>query len=213
VTEENAQAQPKEAPLTRQEKLRRVVILCCHCSRNFAYYRSGWKPRADGPGHKPFFAGDFGTTVNGNFIDVAVLEWCKLFGDATHESHHWTKIFDTAEKQKNFSQGLLAYVGCSKKEWKSLRNKALSYRNEFLAHLGEKRGGDLPFVSFVLRSAMYYHRYLMKHENDGQTYGTLPPDPEGYHAVCVAEGLRYYKRPRRDAKSGVERRQRRVLRP
>ena len=30
-----------DLPLTRQERLRRTVLLCCACSRNLAYYRCG----------------------------------------------------------------------------------------------------------------------------------------------------------------------------
>ncbi len=29
-------------PMTRQQRLRRVALLCCHFTRNLAYYRSGW---------------------------------------------------------------------------------------------------------------------------------------------------------------------------
>jgi hypothetical protein len=58
-----------------------------------------------------------------------------------------------------------------------LRSEAVKYRNEFLAHLGEQRKANLPSLDLMLRSVMYYHAYVMKHENDGRTYGGLPAAP------------------------------------
>jgi hypothetical protein len=77
--------------LTRRERLRRVVILCCQFIRNLAYYRvggqypTGWKA----PPLQP--TASFWRIVNGNFIDACVLEWCKLLGD-TKGQHCWDRI-------------------------------------------------------------------------------------------------------------------------
>ena len=49
--------------MTRKQRLRRVAILCCHCLRNLAFYKSGWK---DG---SLKIDGDFWINVNGNFLD------------------------------------------------------------------------------------------------------------------------------------------------
>jgi hypothetical protein len=66
--------------LSRRERLRRVVLLCCSFARNVAFYRAG---QADQVQHllsenHPEVA--FWRQVNANFLDTAVLEWCK--GDA-----------------------------------------------------------------------------------------------------------------------------------
>ena len=71
--------------LTRRQRLRRVGILCCHTLRNLAYYRAWFdagKPRADE---------NFWVSANGNFADITVLEWCKLFADERGK-HHWAKV-------------------------------------------------------------------------------------------------------------------------
>ena len=71
--------------LTKRERWRRVVLLCCHFMRNLAYYRVG-HPGEPRPTNREFWL-----TVNGNFIDQCALEWCKLFGDLRGE-HAWPNI-------------------------------------------------------------------------------------------------------------------------
>ena len=187
-----AQGRTSEPPLTRREKLRRTLLLCCHCSRNIAYYRVGWSIDPATRKRQLIFEDQFEITVNGNFIDIAVLEWCKLYGESKREPHHWQRILETTEKQKHFGKQLHSYLGCTRKEWKDLRNKALTYRNEFVAHLGEKRQGDLPFLSYILTSAFYYHEYLIEHENNGHTYRDLPHDPRQYFQDYEAEANQRY---------------------
>src|SRR5258706_12493841 len=77
--------------MTREERLRRVLILCCSFARNLAYYRIG---RTKEFVHlqaqrNPTFS--FWRAVNVNFIDICVLEWCKLFADSRGK-HHWRNI-------------------------------------------------------------------------------------------------------------------------
>ncbi len=83
--------------MTRNQLLRRVGILCCHCLRNIAYYKEGWRSG------KLIFRDQFWVTINGNFMDICVIEWCKLFGD-TRGKHYWGKVI--TEKDK-FLTGLL----------------------------------------------------------------------------------------------------------
>ena len=47
---------------------------------------------------------EFWVTVNGNFVDQAVLEWCKLLGDKNGQ-HYWGKIVsDTARFERELFQ-------------------------------------------------------------------------------------------------------------
>jgi hypothetical protein len=66
------------------KRLRRVGILCCHFAMNYGYYKAGWE-------QSDFTVKDqFWISLNNNFIDISVLEWCKLFGDYKGK-HHWKK--------------------------------------------------------------------------------------------------------------------------
>ncbi len=71
-------AAPPESPLTREERLRRVLLVALTFARNMAYYRAA----RDGSGQYVGPGTQFAITADGNFIDMATLEWCKLFGGA-----------------------------------------------------------------------------------------------------------------------------------
>ena len=41
----------------------------------------------------------FWRTLNSNFLEICVLEWCKLFGDHK-DKYHWENIMDDPSKFK-----------------------------------------------------------------------------------------------------------------
>lgn len=72
-----------------------------------AYYRASWekgKPHAD----KNFWVG-----ANGNFIEIAVLEWCKLFGDKKRK-YAYTKLVPAADA---FLAAMLAHIDIAEDDW------------------------------------------------------------------------------------------------
>ena len=68
--------------MSRKDRLRRVVLLCCAFTRNLAYYRVGQEEE-----HRDLLdaekneSANFWRVANSNCVDMCVLEWCKLFGD------------------------------------------------------------------------------------------------------------------------------------
>jgi hypothetical protein len=77
---------PETLGLTTEDRVRRTAILCEHCLRNIAFYRAGWYRQSKIRVSRQFWIG-----ANGNFMDIAVLEWCKLFADAKGQ-HHWSIV-------------------------------------------------------------------------------------------------------------------------
>ena len=69
--------------LSRRDRLRRVALLCCAFARNVAFYRTGMADEAQPLLSQYHRAASFWRQVNSNFFDMAVLEWCKLFGDGS----------------------------------------------------------------------------------------------------------------------------------
>ena len=106
--------------------MRRVVLLCVHFSRNLAYYRAGHGRLTSGS--PPFWR-----TIDGNFLDMAVLEWCKLLGDRTGK-HSWAMV---VTDRSGFEAGLLAHLRSSEGEFASYIDEIRGYRDKFLAHLDE----------------------------------------------------------------------------
>jgi hypothetical protein len=177
--------------LTRRMRLRRAAILCCHALTNIAYYRSGrvaGVPRLDGTVH---------ITIANNFLDIAVIEWCKLFGDKADtptgrkQQHSWRIIVGDAVA---FEAGLLHQLACSAAEFEALRAYARSYRDKFLAHLDDLETMKPPMLDLIKASAAYYYDHLIAHENDGATFQDACGSAVDFYNARAAEGRAYYER-------------------
>ena len=121
--------------MTRRDRLRRVVLLCVHFSRNLAYYRAGHDRLTNA-------SPSFWITIDGNFLDMAVMEWCKLFGDQKGR-HSWVKV---VTDRSRFEAELLSHLGISPRELEGYVNEMRIYRNKFLAHLDDLPVMDIPFL-------------------------------------------------------------------
>ena len=121
--------------MTRRDRLRRVVLLCAHFSRNLAYYRAGHDRLTNA-------SPSFWITIDGNFLDMAVMEWCKLFGDQKGR-HSWVKVVTDPSR---FEAELLSHLGISPRELEGYVNEMRIYRNKFLAHLDDLPVMDIPFL-------------------------------------------------------------------
>jgi hypothetical protein len=87
-----------------------------HFLANLAYYRAWNAARADRRREQ------FWRALNGNFIDIAVLEWCKLFGDLK-APHHWSKC---VTDQAAFIDGLHGRTDMSSQQFEEYREYGLS---------------------------------------------------------------------------------------
>ncbi len=147
--------------LTRRQRVRRVGILCCHYLQNCAYYYAG----RDGKTLKR--KDQFSVTVNGNFMDLCTLEFCKLFADA-RSKHHWRKV---VTDEASFYVGLLKTVGMTPAAFDNYIESMKFYRDKYVAHLDEELGGIYPQLGPGKKAAAYLFDYLLKHEDEG---GFLP---------------------------------------
>jgi hypothetical protein len=142
--------------MNHSDRVRRAGIVCCHCARNAAYYRAGRRKPQNWNGE------DFWRNANSNFLDIAVLEWCKLFAD-TKGKHHWKKV---VKDQDNFMSGLLASIGMSQIDFDSYIKKCKFYRDKFLAHLDEELVMHIPDLTAAIDSATYLHNLLVSENPD-----------------------------------------------
>jgi len=158
------------------KRLRRVALLCCHFARNLAYYRAGFD------GRKFNSQDEFWTTVNGNFLDICVLEWCKLFGNHS-DKHHWKQIVDDKE---NFKLSMFCKISISKAEfdkcWKSIR----TYRDDFVAHLDSDEVMNIPKLDIAWSAVKYYHSYLIKLCANSNVLHGIPTNLEHYYQKCYS---------------------------
>lgn len=133
-----------------EERMRRVALLCCHCLRNVAFYRAGWN-------HGQIrVARQFWICANSNFIDSAVLEWCKLFAERDGK-HHWRRVVADPDV---FITGLCAALGMTQKQFRNYSASVQRYRNKFVAHLDDGRVMHVPRMRIVRKSAAYLYNHL-----------------------------------------------------
>jgi len=148
------------------ERTRRTALVCCHCLRNIAFYRAGWR-QGEIRVLEQFWIG-----ANGAFLDVAVLEWCKVFGEWGGK-HHWHRvILDRGGFESELFQDLRMSKGQFEDYVKSIR----TYRDKFVAHLDHEPVMHIPRMRVARRSAAFLFNFL---QNDPRLRTFLVADAPG----------------------------------
>jgi hypothetical protein len=168
--------------MNRRQHVRRVAILCCHCLRNLAFFFSGR------PNGKQIFTEQFWVTTGNNFLDIAVLEWCKLFVDARGK-HHWTKVITD---HAAFSTGLFDAMTLTDPFFKEYIEEMRTYRDKFVAHLDFEERMQIPNLRAAQRSTAYLYDYLRAHEDEGNFLIDAPETAGAFYKAFQKEGNRVY---------------------
>ena len=122
--------------------------------RNVAYHRSLLK-------QKDNFEQNYWILIFNNFLEIAVLEWCKVFGSNT-DTTHWTKYIDV-DDQAGFRSNLWKRLNLTEQEWKDYRQKMKDYRDKVVAHDEyNPKITNYPDFSHALESCYFYYEILIK---------------------------------------------------
>jgi len=160
--------------MNRDNRLRRAALLCCHFTRNLAYDRAILANR-------PLVPRDFWITVAGSCFDVAILEWHKLFCNAS-DSHHWLKIIGPEFKTK-----AMLTLGISEGKWDEAVGDVTRYRNAFVAHLLSKETMVIPHLRIhQLMVEVYYLRLAELFSSLAASAG-LPAEMGNYYVASYTE--------------------------
>jgi hypothetical protein len=168
--------------VTRTERQRRVLLLCCHFSRNVAYYRAakrGRTPRVDTP---------FWRTVSNNNYDLCVLEWCKLFADR-RDPHHWRNVLKSAG---TFDRELRGRLVLSARDFDYYVTAVRRYRNKFVAHLDSDRVMNLPRLDIATNAVAIYYERMVTGEVPKKTAASFPDDMDRFYRACRDEAAALY---------------------
>ena len=104
---------------------------------------------------------NFWRLIHGNQLDIAVLEWCKVFS-SDGEATHWKKIVPPADHDQ-FRDSLFAAVGVTADEWAAYWKKMKAYRDNLVAHHIElNRVANYPSLGLAMKSSFFYYTYLIK---------------------------------------------------
>jgi len=134
--------------------------LSISCISNIAAYRANWQTTPSKS--KPIIKRDFWIRMNGNCLDMAVLEWCKLFADSNGK-HHWSCTFT---KKDEWRSGLFKHMGVTRGRFQTELKLISDYRNKYVAHLDDPIQMNYPHTNFMCESASFLHDSL---KNDMKT--------------------------------------------
>lgn len=128
---------------------------------------------------------NFWRVLHGNLLDVAVLDWCKLFGsdDEDRQLLHWKTVF--ADKDA-FREGLFGHVQMDQDAWRSYWQQMKSCRDQHVAHLDFNRryASHYPDLGPALASVCYcYSRLISALRATGDS--RFPDDLAAYHEAFV----------------------------
>lgn len=174
--------------MDREKRLRRVLLICAHFTRNMAYYRAGWRPKTGFARTTQFWI-----TANGNCIDIAVLEWCKLFADRS-DKHHWRRI---VSDKSAFEESLIDALGpgSNKRTFDEYITIVRRYRDKFVAHLDDDEEAFPPTLDDARAAVSFYFKYVRNREGKGYAFRGLPTDLDAYYEECYEEARREYEHP------------------
>lgn len=130
---------------------------------------------------------NFWRTQYGCLLDMAVLEWCKLFGsdDKEHQPVHWKNIF---LDENGFRAGLFSRLQIKPAEWDAYWKEMKNYRDQHVAHLDFKRRdvNSYPILDHALSSAAFYYSRLIQ-DLHKQTTSNFPDDLSAFYDLFQAE--------------------------
>jgi hypothetical protein len=168
--------------------LRRAAKLCVIFASNMAYYRAA---RVDGKKAAP--PGNFWRTIDNNFIDACVLEWCKIFGDK-NAKHSWTKLVTDAAE---FEDALYDNIGRDAAAFAAEVATIRRYRDKFLAHLDSDRTAFIPHLDTMWQAAQLYYVHILGVEMDEPAARRVERDLgssfSDYYNACFAEARKVYE--------------------
>lgn len=179
--------------MTELYRPRRAALLCAHFVRNLAYFRAGW----DGLEFK-FPRREIWATINANFLDIAVLEWCKLLAD-DRAKHNYKKV---VVDPRSFLPQLLRDCGISRSEWTTYLKVMRDYRDKFVAHLDDLDIMNIPDMGIAEKSANYLYDTI-RAESGG---ALLTPilSLRTYYDGCYVEAGGLYARELTVARSPID---------
>jgi hypothetical protein len=153
----------KNLLLQESVRVRRTLFLAMQCLGNIAGYRAGWI-ECDGKDRLRVNR-DFWIRLNGNFLDMATLDWCKLFADKSN-AYHWSKIFKSKSIWKT---ELSRHTDVPMNEMKGHVRRILTYRNKYVAHLDPPDEiVYYPRTDFMLKSASFLYDQIRCSDETGE---------------------------------------------
>ena len=107
---------------------------------------------------------NFWRMMHANLLDMAVIDWCKLFGsdDEEHQKTHWKNVIAEGEYDA-FRQELYRALGSDESGYRAFWNEMKAYRDQHAAHRDFEKTDvtDYPRLDGALESCGVYYRHVI----------------------------------------------------
>ncbi|WP_296765947.1 hypothetical protein [Sediminimonas sp.] len=120
---------------------------------------------------------------------MAVLEWCKLFGDRRGK-HCWGEVVSC----QGFEVDMLKHLDETDDQFKKYIDDMREYRNMFLAHLDDERTMNIPRMDIAEGSVKFLYDHLICVEATAGDLEGLPTDLTAYQEACGNRALSFLGR-------------------
>ena len=129
---------------------------------------------------------NFWRLLYGGLSNLAVIEWCKLFGAEGSNELHWKRLFP--DRIDEFRIGLYAATGTDDSIFQSYWCEIKLWRDKDFAH--HEQGALLPpqwpHFEIALKAADFYYKWVIE-ELDEFAHHMLPRDLNRYRQIVRVE--------------------------
>ncbi len=134
--------------ITEQRELLVQIVRCIHLKRELS------KVNPDPTLY-------FWRLMYGGLLDLAILNWTKIFG-SNAEPTHWKGIVDD-DHHEAFRSDLLSSSGLTENEFSEYWKNMKTYRDEAVAHHADSPSfTHYPKLDVALKSCYFYYRFVIK---------------------------------------------------
>lgn len=156
--------------MSPSDRAENAALICCHFARNLAYYNATRTVL-------PLGREGFWLTIPGNFIDISVLEWSKLFGNQ-NGTCHWKKVLKQSEE---FKQDFMACHHLDDATWTNLWKNVKDYRDDFIAHVEDQKTTPVPCMTVPYLLVKFYFERLQSEFSELLSLDNLPRSMDTYY--------------------------------
>ena len=114
-------------------------------------------------------------------MDIAVLEWCKLFADRRGFHCYMNVLTDP----KGFETDLFAHLGVTARDFEAYCTGMRTYRDKFVAHLDDDPKAKYPQLDVAIESTKFLFRYLRINEDPDNYLEGLPRNLDSAYRLAL----------------------------
>jgi hypothetical protein len=101
---------------------------------------------------------NFWIYICNNSIDMAVLDWCHLFGSHSDDLHWKRVVYD----KDDFRNNLFKNLEINESTWNTYWDNLKGYRDKNVGHIEILPSSNIPDMTLALDSVSYYYDNVKK---------------------------------------------------